>query len=73
MGGATWEVLGLRPVKHVPENGMEGLCVSEGISTLLKEREEGLKGLQIVRSLSKYDGEKRDHKNDKFKLAKTTT
>ena len=46
MGGATWEVLGLRPVKYVPENGMEGLSVSEGISTLLKKRGGGgLKGL----------------------------
>ena len=44
------------------------LSVSESTSTLLDKGE--LEGLQTVGSWSKHDGDKRDQKNDRFKLAK---
>ena len=47
---------------------MKRLSVSESISTILDKGE--LEGLQTVGSLSKHNGDKRDQKNDKFKLAK---
>ena len=47
---------------------MERLSASESTSTLLNKEE--LESLQTVGSLSKHEGDKRDKKNDKFKLAK---